>query len=408
MALVIIWDPFERLLWGMAIMLAFISGLLYLNNGRKRKDFNEKTVLAGFACLFFGISMGRIFTYLSEFMISGIFINYTFYGDLAEVTSTYTFFYDFLYPISFVMGFLSMILSFEIIVRRTKYILTLIGSILLISMIFVYFFNVNTPHALYYILLEYCIVISLMMLFFYTKWSRLEFKAISSIIFIGTALILFSCDLASRPIKELNSMPLFIPPIIFILGFSIILSPLLLNPKLFSRALFYWLATGIAVIGLICIIEFYFIFIGVPALFSVLYFIWIIVLAFFLYKSTNYIKSEISPVSEIKIKERRPEVLGAFTRPQMITEEEVSISKEKKVCLVCKGKIGGFNLAFICTACDVIYCEKCARALVELENMCWACNAPINPSRPVKPFQKEEEKVVIEEDVPKKSRDNPI
>ena len=27
-----------------------------------------------------------------------------------------------------------------------------------------------------------------------------------------------------------------------------------------------------------------------------------------------------------------------------ITEEEISISKEKKICLVCKGKLGGFTV----------------------------------------------------------------
>ena len=68
--------------------------------------------------------------------------------------------------------------------------------------------------------------------------------------------------------------------------------------------------------------------------------------------------------------------------------------KERKMCLVCKGAIEGFN-NYICPKCDSIYYEKCAQALIEIENMCWSCESPIDKSKPVKPY-KEEEKVDIE------------
>jgi len=87
-------------------------------------------------------------------------------------------------------------------------------------------------------------------------------------------------------------------------------------------------------------------------------------------------------------------------RPDQITEEEVSISKEKKICLVCKGKSLGFT--FICRNCEIIYCDNCVKALIELENMCWACNAPIDESKPVKSFKKEEVDVEMTEKPPKR------
>jgi hypothetical protein len=37
-----------------------------------------------------------------------------------------------------------------------------------------------------------------------------------------------------------------------------------------------------------------------------------------------------------------------------------------------------------------------------LENACWVCNAPIDPSKPVKPFKKETEKIEISEKPKKK------
>jgi len=102
-------------------------------------------------------------------------------------------------------------------------------------------------------------------------------------------------------------------------------------------------------------------------------------------------KEQMRPKKEVRVE---GELFRITKRPAQITEEEVSISKEKKICLVCKGRVRKFNV-FICD-CDAFYCEKCARALIELENMCWACDAPIDESRPVKPFKKEEEIEEIE------------
>ena len=68
-----------------------------------------------------------------------------------------------------------------------------------------------------------------------------------------------------------------------------------------------------------------------------------------------------------------------------ITEEEVSFSKEKKICLVCKGKISGFNI-YVCPECEAIYCATCAKAIIDLENMCWACDCTIDESQPIKPY----------------------
>jgi hypothetical protein len=99
---------------------------------------------------------------------------------------------------------------------------------------------------------------------------------------------------------------------------------------------------------------------------------------------------EKPPKKEIKVEQS---LFRIEKRPDQITEEEISISKEKKICLVCKGKIGGLN--FMCSECGAFYCVKCSEALTELENSCWACNAPIDSSKPVKPLTKEAENASI-------------
>ena len=84
------------------------------------------------------------------------------------------------------------------------------------------------------------------------------------------------------------------------------------------------------------------------------------------------------------------EKLGiSFIKPKNITEEEVSVSKEKKICLVCKGKISGHN--YVCSECETFYCNKCYNALTNLENACWACDTQLDKSKPIKSFKKEEE-----------------
>ncbi|KKL54592.1 hypothetical protein LCGC14_2263870 [marine sediment metagenome] len=80
---------------------------------------------------------------------------------------------------------------------------------------------------------------------------------------------------------------------------------------------------------------------------------------------------------------RNPTILTAYVR-----EEKVAISRETKICLVCRGKVLGFT--YICE-CGAIYCENCAKALINLENICWVCDIPIDSLKPVKPYKGEVE-----------------
>ena len=87
------------------------------------------------------------------------------------------------------------------------------------------------------------------------------------------------------------------------------------------------------------------------------------------------------------------------TRPLLATEtveKEVTIHKERKICIVCRGEVLGYM--YTCS-CDAVYCENCARTLTDLENVCWVCNAPIDASKPIKPYMEEK---VVEKDVIKK------
>lgn len=57
-----------------------------------------------------------------------------------------------------------------------------------------------------------------------------------------------------------------------------------------------------------------------------------------------------------------------------------------------KGEVLGFSYIY---NCDVIYCEICARALSDLESVCWVCNTSIDSSIPVKSFFLDEDKIEL-------------
>jgi len=54
--------------------------------------------------------------------------------------------------------------------------------------------------------------------------------------------------------------------------------------------------------------------------------------------------------------------------------------------------------------CDALYCEKCARVITAIENMCWICNTPFDITKPIKPYK---EKEVGRNDINKKKIKNP-
>jgi hypothetical protein len=83
-----------------------------------------------------------------------------------------------------------------------------------------------------------------------------------------------------------------------------------------------------------------------------------------------------------------------MSRPEKITEQEVTYYREQKICLVCKGKISGLN--FVCPNCTALYCIKCFEVLSNAENACWVCDNIIDNSMPKKEYSKKDTKEEIE------------
>jgi len=101
------------------------------------------------------------------------------------------------------------------------------------------------------------------------------------------------------------------------------------------------------------------------------------------------LKENEAPMSDrLELTQLNEQIEGLIKNYNLLTshikEEKVIISKETKICLVCKGEVFGFS--YLCK-CGANYCENCARAVSDLENVCWVCESPIDYLKPIKPLK---------------------
>jgi hypothetical protein len=71
---------------------------------------------------------------------------------------------------------------------------------------------------------------------------------------------------------------------------------------------------------------------------------------------------------------------ASFSRFTRLNASMLEYYQSKRVCIVHRGTIEG--KIFICSTCNVFYCIPCRDAIVELENKCWNCKAPLSKSGP--------------------------
>ena len=110
------------------------------------------------------------------------------------------------------------------------------------------------------------------------------------------------------------------------------MAPSLVNPKYFSRAAIYWFSVGIFSISFCWFMFALYLIIGLPITDLLMILAANLIETYFLYKFFKILKYQ----PELEEKEGLKDFLSSFARTQKITEEEVTICKEKKICLVCK------------------------------------------------------------------------
>jgi hypothetical protein len=252
----------------------------------------------------------------------------------------------------------------------------------------------NTLQTLCYGFLGLIVTIMIIIM---TRRSRIEFKAVGAFLIASLVMISLSIRLLSLPFKELNILPLFLPQLFLIIGWILVMIPFLIDSVRLAKAKEFWIVNIILIlIYLAFIFVLYFLVAEIAKLFTLT--VYFIVSVYAGYDALKSLKSKPLRRDTSGLKTTAKSVLEPFIRPQKITEEEVSISKEKRACLVCKAKLE--RSMYICPDCQTFYCKNCSDALMGLENACWFCNAPFDEFKPSKPFDKDEteEKINISND----------
>lgn len=230
---VVIWTSLDRILWGVVLSLQLICALKYLIVAKENEEFEQKLILISYSIILIGFMLCTIFSLFAESQIPGTFVNHIFYGNYDKVDSTFkmltrhTFFF-------FYAGIIFFVYVFERVLKRTRYTLTIFYGIGL-ALILILPFELLTTGFFTVLFFLYMAILIASIFLLYTKWSSLEFKAVSSLMLLGFSLILMGASISTESAKRMRINPSFLilGPIFWGVGILICLTPTFVNPKVF-------------------------------------------------------------------------------------------------------------------------------------------------------------------------------
>ncbi len=393
---ILIFDPLNRLEWMVCLSLLFFSGFYFLLEAKKREQKDEKYIFLGFSVLFIGLGFNRFFFFLSDYFVVGHYSGHSYYGDYTNVEPLYNVMFQIAY-LNFLIGATLCFFAIEKILKKTRFGFTII-NLVFITLFFIVPGDILT--VVMYGFIFFDVLFSILIFFWIAKISGPEFQAVSLLMMMGFILMLIGNILSSPAILLLEIVWSKTAPFYIIAGALVSISPMFLNPKYLSKTILSWyvfafFVSYFVVQGLILI------FIARITLFYLIL-IWFAIIAgfgFLTYSILRIVKlnnaantaNTLKKPENIDKSDNQINILKKFLRPDRFTEQEVAAYKEKKICIVCKGPAKRY--VFICDGCDTLYCSNCAKALSNLENLCWVCDAPLDESKPVKKAPKEEIKV---------------
>ena len=140
--------------------------------------------------------------------------------------------------ISAFSSYLVFFIAFEYVLKKSKFILTFATS-LLVLIIAILPFSISKS-VTYISSLVFTVVLIVVMLFL-TKKSHPDFQIVPLAILIGTLIIFIGHMLDASMIRILELVPTVIPPILYIIGCIIFISPTFYDPIKGSKEYLYWI-----------------------------------------------------------------------------------------------------------------------------------------------------------------------
>ncbi|MFX1274177.1 MAG: hypothetical protein ACFFBP_00595 [Promethearchaeota archaeon] len=388
MADIVILSIFDLYINSLAMVLLLFTAFRYFGLARRNENQKERDILKAYISMFFGFASYFILTNISFLFLTNSYEDYLFWGNFENLSLVYIWLTKSAMG-SYFGGLLLYFYRYERVMNKKIYSLTII-SVIVVLIVFIapedfVFYNFQP------VIFAIIGLLFLHSLFKLTKWSQKQLRAANSFIIVGSWFMGTYVGYISPVALSLGVISVLLFPIFINIGILISMAPTIFKPEFFSRKISYWYLFSIFIISMELLSLIYTIYMTteITYIFSPL-----ILIIFFIIECSfliRYIKHEDTQgnkeIADIGI-------VSVFTRPDNITEEEISISKEKKICLTCKNKLGRFM--YMCPDCHTFYCEKCVRILSDLENICWICYTPFDESKPYTlPEQKEEEEEPI-------------
>lgn len=396
----------ERFLTGVFCTLFFLLALLYLYTARKKENESQRTILYGIGFLFlFGFFLNYLFYTLAQSLDPGYYIGHIFYHEprgnfdyewytRVGITNLQDVYLALNNNFS-MLGYGIFIFCVEK-VQKFKFHLISLPYFIFIPLYFVLPYDTWGYYTMFAIPLGYLII--LLVILKIPNTSDESDKTLALYLFIGANSFVLGYLLISPSIKILAIFPIELGPIIYIFSATVWILPII-NPDLLKTRIKLQKSIPVIVLTIIIMISLYSLplAINTPNSLAIIIgflFMAIISLIFYILLLKNLTQKPYKTKSR-----KHEELYSIFSKPEKLTEEEVSVSKEKKTCLVCKSKISG--MTFVCLECATFYYEKCFTALSGLENACWACDSALDQTKPVRLVKKEEKEIEIEADTHK-------
>ncbi|MFX0100275.1 MAG: DC1 domain-containing protein [Candidatus Hodarchaeota archaeon] len=359
------WLYLSGIIYGCLIVIFIIVGIAYLNQGKKKEGDAERSILYSFGGFIIAWGISRFFFIIrNEQVLVDFPVVFEVFRLLMQVWS--------------ILASFLMLFFYERVYKRTRYLLSTIpiGIIVLYIIFFgeIGSFIMNNIGPVIFFILELLIVLNI------TRSSRRELKTLGSILFIGMGVGQLGLAMTNEQLFTNHVVIWVIGPLFATIAAPIFYIPLRVHPERLKQPVKFWAAFGIGLLSACAVLLVYYIVAKVnPVMlaFGIVYIILLIIVV------VQAIQDSRVKGTGIAAPGGAPNVLGMFERPKQVTEEEVSISKEKRVCLVCKGPVARYNV-YICPECNAMYHQRCAKILEGLENACWACETPFDEEKPVK------------------------
>ncbi len=333
MTLTMIFNPISLLFWGFLIIITLFASYLYYKRGSEIENREDKIIMYSFAALLLGIAFNRLFAYMTHFNVPGNYVDHTFYGDYSAPYPLFYLFLAFGY-ISLGIGYTLFIFGFEFKFKKSKYVFTLASIVLSILILGLSFLRIVS--TIYYQ------TISILILLMFARWSNFESKTIYYMLLFGFSLFGMALIFDTGDVKNLNLIPLFLSPSIYIAAICIIILPIRINPKYFRNTLKYWFFAGMIFIVIMALLITYSFFIAMPI--SLL----IIVISFLLVSIIIFLYSikDLKSQMDLEISSQGYDFLAIFKRHDKIPEEEVyKIAELQHIYIILKSGLTIYSKA---------------------------------------------------------------